>query len=103
MFIISVFVKGRESAIPLYFKERADAESMQKKIGIPITHTYDITDDYGHNLHMAHDQIAGALLQNWEQFLQAQTDYSILQQEAKMKFDAKMGVSSNIVLPGRLV
>ncbi len=99
MYILSIFIKNREGAIPLYFKEQEAAVNTQKKLTTPTTHHYDITDDYGHNLSVAHDQVAAALVQDWKRFLEAQSEYSLAQVAEKTKFDAKMGVPSGIVMP----
>jgi len=99
MYILSIFIKNRETAIPLYFKKKEEAVNTQKQITTPTTHHYDITDDYGHNLSVAHDQIAAALVQDWKQFLEAQTEYSVAQMAEKIKFDAKMGNPSGLITP----
>lgn len=99
MYILSVFIKGREAAIPLYFKEQAEAVSTQKNLTTPTTHHYDIKDDWGHVLSVAHDQIAAALVQDWKLFLEAQSEYSVVQMEAKNKFESKVGIPSSIITP----
>lgn len=99
MYILSVFIKGREAAIPLYFKEQDKAVNTQKQLTTPTTHHYDITDDYGHVLSVAHDQVGAALVQDWELFLEAQSEYSLVQMVAKNKFEAKIGNPASIITP----
>ena len=99
MYILSIFIKNREAAIPLYFNDKEEAVVAQKKLTTPTTHHYDVTDDSGHNLSVPHDQIAAALVQDWKLFLEAQSDYSVAQMEAKSKFEAKIGNPQNFIRP----
>lgn len=86
MNVLQVFLKGYQSGIFLYFKDWKDAAKARDRIYSGMESL--VSDDYGHELFVNHEQIAAVLISDVDRGLEARVDVSARESNAQRRATA---------------
>lgn len=90
MFILSIFLAGRDSALYFNFKHRPAAEAAMAALDLDKLDNVGVTDDFGHHGVFRPVEIAAALVTDLEAEHALHGDMQVLQAKAQLAAQRKL-------------
>lgn len=97
MFILSVYVSGREQPVHMNFKRAEDARRASEGGEGP---RWRAKDDYGHEAEFVRELVVGCFITDIGREADLQVEQAVLQAEASAKAQTKIGNSPIVKLAG---